>query len=176
MISVGVWWSPAANDGCKLDVLAGDPVITQEDLSSWRAALLRHRDFIENARLSMSRDRDKMILAIAGGSLTVSVALLERTAGQLGPWQVGFLVAGWTTEIFAIVLVLRSLSASERAIEKERERVDCMLSNADGADPEWSNPSSMQTERLNTWASAFAIAGIVFILLQSAIGVSLLRL
>jgi hypothetical protein len=151
-------------------------VITEEDLSSWRAALLRHRDFIENARLSMSRDRDKMVLAIAGGSLTVSVALLERIAGNVGPLQVGFLVAGWTAEIVAIVLVLRSLSASERAIEKERERVDCMLSNADGADPNWPNPSSVQTERLNTWASVCAITGIALILVQAAIGVSLLNL
>lgn len=148
--------------------------MNSDDGPSWRAALLRHRDFIENARLSMSRDRDKMILAIAGGSLTVSVALLERVAKNLGPGQVSLLGMGWLAEIIAITLVLRSLSSSERAIEKERERVDCMLVTSNGKDPAWPNPASTQTERFNAWASGLAIAGVILILIQAIIGVGLL--
>lgn len=136
-----------------------------------RAALLRHREFLEEARQTTSRDRDKLVLTIAGGSLTVSVALLERIAVNIGPWQMYFLLAGWVCEVIAIVLVLLSLSSSERALESERGRVDVMLSNHDGKDPDWPNIAKDQTESLNNWASVLAVAGIALILIQASIGV-----
>lgn len=61
-----------------------------ESTDSERASLLRHREFLENARQTTSGDRDKLVLTIASGSLTVSVALLERVAANIGPWQIGF--------------------------------------------------------------------------------------
>lgn len=145
------------------------------EADSDREALLRHREFLENSRLTTSRDRDKLVLTIAGGSLTVSVALLEKVANNIGPWQVALLLFGWAAEVIAIVLVLRSLSSSERALEAERGRVDVMLSNDDGKDPEWPNLPKEETESLNAWASAAAIVGIALILTQAGIGVGLLQ-
>ena len=140
-----------------------------------RAALLQHREYLENARQTTSRDRDKLVLTIAGGSLTVSLALLERVNPNMGPWQTGLLLAGWLAEVTAIVLVLWSLSSSERALESERGRVDLMLSTADAKDPDWPNVARVQTENLNSWASLSTVVGVALMLIQAAIGIGLLR-
>ncbi len=116
-----------------------------------------------------------MVLTMAGGTLTVSVALLETFANNIGPMQVGLLGVGWLSEILAVGLVLTSLSSSERALEKERERVDCMLQTDDGVDPAWPNGASRRTERFNAWASVLTIVGIVLILAQATVGVGLLN-
>jgi len=139
-----------------------------------RSALLRHREFLEDARQTTSRDRDKLVLTIAGGSLTVSVALLERVITNLDLLQKLFLLTGWAAEVVAIVLVLMSLSSSERALDAERGRVDVMLSNHDGKDPDWPNVARDQTEKLNTGAAACAVLGITLILIQAGIAVGLL--
>lgn len=138
-----------------------------------RDTLLRHRGWLENARLSASRDRDQMILAIAGGSLAVSIAFLEPVGKGFGLWQGGLLFIGWLTEVVAIVLVLRSLRSSERALERERERVDCMLQN-DGRDPGWNNPATQRTEFLNNAAAFLAVAGVVVLLAQAAVGLGVM--
>jgi hypothetical protein len=136
--------------------------------------LRRHRDFLETTRLTISRDRDKMVLAVAGGSLTVTVALLEKLAINIGRVQATVLALGWGAEVWAIVLILRSLTCSERALYTERERVDCMISGK-GDDPEWKNPDMGQTEKLNTRASILAVVGVVLLLIQAAIGLSALK-
>jgi len=107
--------------------------------------------------------------------LTVSLALLERVNPNMGPWQTGLLLAGWLAEVTAIVLVLWSLSSSERALESERGRVDLMLSTADAKDPDWPNVARVQTENLNSWASLSTVVGVALMLIQAAIGIGLLR-
>ena len=134
-----------------------------------RSDLLRHRDAIESARLSTSQDKDRLVLYIAGGSLVVSVAFLERLGPAVGGLQAALLWLGWLIEIAAIVLVLRSLDSSQRALWSERERVDCMLSTSD-EDPGWQNAAIVGTERLNAWASGLAVLGIVVLLAHAGLG------
>src|SRR5947207_8101203 len=107
--------------------------MTTTDDALYRAALERHRDGLESARLVASQDRDKVVLAIAGGSLTVSVAFLERIAANVTAWQVGLLATGWFFEIAAMDAILYSLHFSDRALAHERQRVDSIL-NADHKD------------------------------------------
>jgi SpoU rRNA methylase family enzyme len=142
-------------------------------LEAWRSDLKRHRDWLETARLSASRDRDRLVLALAGGSLTVSVALLQRQSSTLGSTQAVLLFLGWALEVVAIILVLRSLHQSESALGTERERIDCMLT-LQTTDPGWLNQASGRTERLNARASWFAVVGVVALLAQAAIGLSVL--
>lgn len=130
-------------------------------------ALRRHRDWLESARLSASRDRDKIVLTIAGGALTVSAALFEKVMRPTGA-GVWFLLAGWVCEVAAVMLVLRSLHCSEKALVSERERVDCMLDN-NGKDPEWKNEATGQTEWANVASSFFAVAGVVLLLAQAGL-------
>lgn len=128
---------------------------------------LKHRESLEASRLSICRDRDKLILAIAGGSLAVSVALLEKVIENLTPVLTYVLVAGWTLEVLSIAFTLFSLHSSERALWHERERTDCMICG-DGKDPGWANPYVAKTDRLNNYASFSAVAGLALILFQGA--------
>jgi hypothetical protein len=133
-----------------------------------RRDLLTHRTWLEASRLTISRDRDKMVLAIAGGALAVSVTFLEKIAAGPAGWLTLLLVVGWGFEVAAIVLILRSLHSSESALEHERERIDCMLSG-DGKDPGWSNANARTTESLNSRASMLAVVGVGAILIYSAV-------
>jgi hypothetical protein len=113
-----------------------------------------------------------LVLAAAGGALTVSIALLQRQSSGFGGLQAAFLFGGWILEVIAILLVLRSLYQSEAALWKERERIDCMLQGTD--DPGWSNPASDRTEWSNIAAAGCTIIGIVALLAEAAIGLAVM--
>lgn len=138
-----------------------------EQLES-RSGLLAHRAWLEGTRVTISRDRDKMVLAVAGGTLGVSLTFLNKIATVPGSWSTLLLVAGWGLEVAAIVLILRSLHCSEAALEHERERIDSML-GGDGKDPGWANVNAKKTESLNSRASILAVAGIVAILAYAVV-------
>lgn len=138
---------------------------------AYREALLKHREWLEDARRSTTSDRDKMVLAIAGGVLGVSVTFLEKIAPTPTPWIAGFLILGWAFEVAAVVLVLLSLHSSDAAFWTERERVDTML-DGDGRDPGWMNLAQRRTEWQNNTASAAALIGIVLILISASLGVA----
>lgn len=135
--------------------------------SDYFAVLLEHRKFLTECKLAASRDRDGTILMVAGGSLAISVAFLERVVDVVGPLSGIVLATGWACEIAAMVLILWSHSASERALETELERVDCMMRT--GADnPGWPNRSSARTAKMNTLASVATVAGLVIMLAHAA--------
>jgi hypothetical protein len=132
--------------------------------------LVRYREALVSAQLLTSRDRDKVILAMAGGALTVSAALLQRSPTPPGGLAFYLLIAGWTLEVVAVILVLYTLHLSEAAVGAERERVDCML-QGDGEDPGWTNANAERTEFWNNCASAAAVAGVILLLLQAVLSV-----
>jgi hypothetical protein len=136
-------------------------------------ALLEQRAVIEKIRLTTSRDRDKMLLIVAGGSLGVSVTFLERVITDLtNGWAIA-LMLGWACEVTAIVYVLLSLHSSDAAMICERERVDAMLKSDDGKDPGWPNPAAVTTEWRNKMASILMVVGLVIILAHAAISLTL---
>lgn len=133
--------------------------------------LLAHRRFLDECRFTGSNARDATILTIAGGSLAVSVAFLERVVPVLSPASAFVLFLGWAFEITAMVLVLRSQHTSEAALNVEIQRVNTMIACGSGDDPAWPNLPASQTARLNVLASSATIVGLVIMLAHA--GVSL---
>jgi hypothetical protein len=143
------------------------------DESAFAAArittLLAHRRFLDECRFAGSRERDTAILTIAGGSLAVSVAFMERVVPILDPASTLVLACGWVCEIVAIILVLRSHHTSEAALDIEINRVNTMVACGGGDDPGWPNRMARQTARLNVWASAATVLGLIIMLTHAAV-------
>ena len=134
--------------------------------------LMEHRRSLDSCKQSASRDRDRTVLTIAGGSMAISVGFLERVVPVMAqPWNV-LLFMGWVCEIVAMCLILRSMQTSEASFEFEISRTDEMLRTPGHRDPAWFNPSARKTESFNKFAPAITVLGLMCMLVHAGIGLT----
>lgn len=134
--------------------------------------LLEHRRSLDSCKQNASRERDKTVLTIAGGSIAISISLIERVVPMTTlPWSL-LLIAAWIVEIIAMWLILSSMQASESAFESEIYRTDHMLRTPGHEDPGWPNPFLERTNTLNSFAPRLTIVGVLLMLLHSSIAIT----
>lgn len=134
--------------------------------------LVEHRRWLDTCKQSASKDRDKTVLTIAGGSMAISISLLERVVPMTDMPSSMLLFAGWTLEIIAMWAILASIQSSESAFDAEIYRTDHMLRTPGHEDPGWPNASAKRTQSLNSAAPFIALIGVLLLLLHSAIAMT----
>jgi len=84
-------------------------------------AYVRERQAMDANLLAMSERYGKALLALAGGSLALSVTFLEKIAPHPQNWSLAFLIAGWGSLIVCVVSELLGMHASQEAIVARQE-------------------------------------------------------
>ena len=83
----------------------------------------KERDALRRDSLEVSGRYDKAILALAGGSLALSLTFLEKIAPHPHPWTFILLAAAWVSLITSVLLELYALSTSQTVTNQQIELI-----------------------------------------------------
>ena len=131
----------------------------------------RHRQWLVECSLTVSRDRDRMLMALSGGAMGVSIAFVNGVIPRGGPVQVWILAVAWFAFVGSLVFCLWSQYSSDKAIRSEINDCDRV---AAGASPmlRTDNVASSSTEALNSLAALTCVFGIIALLVFAFINLS----
>ena len=93
-----------------------------EDVVELPEALEEHRRYLRDAHQTASRDFDRALLAMASGTIAISLAFLDQIAPE--PQRTWLLLLAWTLLVGSLAMNLVSHMTSQRASEKDIARLD----------------------------------------------------
>ena len=111
-----------------------------------------------------SRDFDRTVLTLAGGSLVLSVAFVGDLVPD--PEFVGVLQGAWACFGAALLAILISYLTSQHGLQKQIADVDLEITDPDHA---WTQQTSGMTRALNYGAASLVFAGMAFLIVFALI-------
>lgn len=142
---------------------------------------LKEREALRHDSLEVSRRYDQAIIALAGGSLVLSVTFLEKIAPHPSGWTFWLLGVAWIFLILSVLWELFALSTTQTTTNEVMEYLSedyrsYLQSLSDTPPLEQSNSKASiktieklkeRTRRLNIWSIRFLAAGVALLCLFS---------
>jgi hypothetical protein len=127
----------------------------------------RERTLLIGIQQQSADSHDKAILQVAMAALGISITFLDRIAPSPLRWSLGILILSWVLLLFSIVFMIRSFALAGKACEfqialygEEQLKRQVIVKE---------NPHRKRTDRATSWSHWLFIAGIVALVLFSAI-------
>ena len=123
-----------------------------------------YRNHLVEARRQSYEQFDKAIFLLAGGALTVSIALIKEIVPFQAAQYKPLLACAWFLFTLPLLLTLASFLCSRRAIDEQLKNAEDYFCKGDRSARTKKNPYSRATEILNYSSASSFVLGLATLL------------